>query len=203
MNRHIFFAITACIITGVSPLIFQENNNMLTFIFIALAALFIQVYWRDVLVQALIIKGHFASKKGNYKKVQEAYTQIHKLMPNSFAGKMAMGVIHSLQGNWGHAESNFRQALYFKPGNLYVCLNLSVVLLRRERYEEVIKLLKSLIYAYPKNIMAYKMLAEAYYYVGKLHEAIHYIRVAKLLYHNDTEAEKILKTIESKIKDAA
>ncbi|SFR11037.1 tetratricopeptide repeat protein [Desulfoscipio geothermicus] len=203
MNRHLFFTITACVITGLTPLIFTEKDNILMFISIALAALFLQVYWRDILVQALVVRGRLAVKSGDYKKLRDSYEKIHRLLPRSFAGKMAMGVIHSLQENWAHAESYFRQAIYYKPGNLYACLNLSVVLLRREHYHEVIKLLKALIFAYPGSIQAYKLLAEACYGLGRLHEACHYLKAARLIDCRDPEIQRFISIIEQEIDQAA
>ncbi|TYO94721.1 tetratricopeptide repeat protein [Desulfallas thermosapovorans] len=203
MNRHLFFIITACVVTGITPLVFSERNNMLTFALVALAALFIQVYWRDVVVQLLIIRGVYANKAGDHQKLKNSYLQIYKLMPHSFAGKMAMGVICSLENNWARAESFFRQALYLRPGNIYVSLNLSVVLLKRERYQEAVKLLSMLLFAYPRSVMAYKILAEAYYRLGELYNARNCLLAARFIHRHDPEIEGFLKTLEEEIKEVA
>lgn len=203
MNRHVFFMLTVCVVAGITPLIFSSKNNMFSFILITYVALFVQTYWRDMVVQMLILRGYYVGKSNNHNKLIQIYEKIYKLMPHSFAGKMAKGVIHSLQENWGHAETYFRQALYLKPGNLNVSLNLAVVLMRREYYQEVVKLLKSLIYAYPQCVFAYKILGEAFYHLGEPHEARDCLRIARLIDKNDLEVKTFLYTIEKELKEVA
>lgn len=198
-----FFIATACGVTGLAPLVFSERSNMFTFVLVALVSLFIQVYWRDVVVQLLIVRGIYANKIGDQQKLKNAYLKIYKLMPHSFAGKMSMGVIHSLRKNWEQAESFFRQALYLRPGNIYVSLNLSVVLLQSERFQEAVKLLKALLFAYPRSVMAYKLLAEAYYRLGEPYDARNCLLVARLIDRNDPDIEKFLTTLEKELQDAA
>lgn len=203
MNRHVFFIVTACTVTGLAPLVFSERNNMLIFALVALTALFIQVYWRDMAVQFLIVRGIYANKIGDQQKLKNAYEKIYKLMPHSFAGKMSMGVIYSLQKNWGHAESFFRQALYLRPGNIYVSLNLAVVLLQSERYQETVKLLRALLFAYPYSVTAYKLLADAYYRLREPHDARNCLLAARLIDRHDPEIGSFLKTLEEELEEVA
>lgn len=203
MNRHVFFSITACVVTGMAPLVFTARRDMLLFVAVCLAALYIQVYWRDIAVQFLIAGGHYAVKKGNREGLKSCYQRIYRLAPHSFAGKMAMGVINAMHGNWRHAESCFRQALYLRPGNPHACLNLAVALVKREHYQEVIKLLGVLLYAHPRCAPAYQVLAEAYYHLGNAGEARKWLLVAQLIDRNNPEITRFLRLVEQEMEDAA
>ena len=203
MNRHVIFMVASCAIAGIAPIVFNNRGQSLVFLALVLVTLFIQTYWRDILIQIFIARGQFAMRQGNHRLLELYYRKIHRLSPDTFAGKMSAGVIHALHGNWSQAEMFFRQSLYLKPGNLYVCLNLAVVLIKSKQYVEATKLLYSIIFSFPRCVQAYQMMAEACYHLGELNEAKKYLLVARLLDRGNPEIIEFLKNIERELEKAA
>ncbi|SFG75597.1 Tetratricopeptide repeat-containing protein [Desulfotomaculum arcticum] len=203
MNKHIIFIITSVAVAGIAPMVFKDSSRSLVFLALVLVALWLQTYWRDILIQFFIARGQFAVRKGNRELLEASYRKIYRLSPTGFAGKMSAGVIYTLYGNWKQAETFFRQALYLKPGNLYICLNLAVVLIKSEQYIEARKMLYSLIFSYPRCVQAYLMMAEAYYRLGELYEAKKYLLVARILDQGNIEIKEFLLIIQQELEKAA
>ena len=76
------------------------------------------------------------------------------------------------------AESIFRQAITLAPHNIAIKLNFGAFLKRHGKYQDAIKVLTQLIETVPNYQFAYQNIANSYFLLGEIDQAIEYTKKA-------------------------
>lgn len=132
------------------------------------------------------------------KKYSQAQKQLKSLLesePHRIAYLLAAAEISHKSGNINNAYRTYKRALRLYPGNVAITYDYVELLLREKKYQQARTLLESFIKTPPKNPRFYKFLAESrkktgdnigtheamaeyYYEIGQVHQAIEQINIA-------------------------
>ena len=192
MKRLFYFVIAACISAGLVAYFAPSQDIALQWLLGVLVILLILFGGKDLYLYWLSHQAQVASRRGDKKLVKDYYDKIHKLDPDGFVGKFAQGVIHSVDGHWVHAVSNFREALKMRPKNLHVIFNLSICLMRLDRYQEALSYLSYLTSRKSRWPYAYCALGEAHYHLGNYSEACFCLHRELFLHPGNNVAVELL-----------
>lgn len=203
MKKLLYFAIAACVSAGLTAYWAPSRDISFQWLLGVLGVLLLLFWGKDLYLHWLAYRAERASRRGNLDQVKSCYFKIYKLKPEGYIGKFAMGVIHSLNGHWVHAISNFREALKLRPLNPQAMFNFAICLLRLERYKEALTYLSLLAFLRPRWTFIFAAMGEAYYYLGKYKEACTCLQ--KELYFNPKNdgARRLLITAREAMEKAA
>lgn len=182
MKRLFYFVITASVSAGLVTYIAPSRDAALQWYPGVLVVLLLLFGGRDLYLYWLSYRAERAAKNGDREQVKSCYYKIYTLDPNGYLGKFSLGVIHSINGYWVHAFSNFREALQLRPRDLHAIFNLAVCLMRLERYKEALGYLSYLAFKKPRWTFVFAAMGEAYYYLEDYTEAVACLQ--KELYYN-------------------
>jgi len=203
MKRLFYFVITACISTGIVSYLAPSRDIALQWLPGVLGILLLVFGGRDLYLYWLTHQAQRASNRGDQKLVKKYYHKIYSLDPNGYLGKFSMGVIHCINGYWVHALASFREALRLRPHNLHTVFNISICLLRLERYKEALSYLTYLASKKPRWSFVFGAMGEAHYHLGDYSEACACLQW-ELFFNpgNDTARQLLALAVEARNKAA-
>ncbi len=152
------------------------------------------------------------------QKALEQYEKALSLNPNSHDIYRVKAYYHSMTGDLGTAEQLARKAAELDPLNLNSQLSLAEILYRAHHFSNAVKVLEKLIVDFSENKVAYILLGNCYYRLGKKEMAEKYFKLitataqensfyltSRLLFYIETgrpeEAKKLIVDIEKNISE--
>ena len=116
--------------------------------------------------------GHLYEHQERWDESQKAFEVATGLRPTWAEGHHALGFCLMQQGKDDQADAAYREALSINPRYVDSLVNLGYVALRRKKYGEAIGFCQKALVIDKNNPNAHNNLGKAYYYQGRLREAV-------------------------------
>lgn len=134
-------------------------------------------------------------RNNKFKLAKKNIAKLLAAEPHRIAFMLASAEINYKSGNSRRAYQTYEKALSLYPGNPAITYDYSELLIRDKKYQQATALLEQFIKKPPKNPMFYKFLAQArsnnrdnigtneamaeyYYQIGQIHQAIEQLNIA-------------------------
>lgn len=203
MKRLFYFVIAALLSAGLVSYIAPSRAEAMYLFPGVLGILLLLFGGKDLYLYWLSYKAERASKEGNRKQVKNLYYKIYRFDPEGFVGKFSLGVIHSVDGYWVHAVTNFRRALQMRPKSMETIFNLGICLIRLGRYKEALNYLSFLASKKPRWNFLFCAMGEAYYHLEDYKEACACLQRELFFYPGNKVARELLALAQKAQKKAA